>query len=240
MGSTFLLQEMPKPDRAARLRRQFEPLTALSGRFSRKVPITDQIDAALPSHGLPLGCIHEVQAAGLAGAVAFTSLLSVRLPEPGGRIVYVSSGQSLHITGLLPYGIRPERWIHVSARSGQDRAWAVLEALRCAQVGMVLAELKTADLTLCRRFQLAAENNGTTGFLLTEPAVSPAIASVITRWRIEPLVAPPGTAFTEPHWTVELAYCRGGRPGRWSVVWRGGSLSGLDAAHPAPAKRMVG
>lgn len=228
MGCTFPLQELPTPQRVAQLRKQLESLGAVPGRFAPRAPISNQIDAALPFHGLPLGCIHEVQATGLSGAVAFAALLSARLPQPDRQTLYVSSGQSLHITGLLPFGIQPEHWIHITARRSRDIAWTVLEALRCPQVGTVLAELKTADLTLCRRFQLAAEESGVTAFLLTDPAARPAIASVITRWRISSLVAPPQAAFNEPCWTIDLSYCRGGRPGQWSVVWRNGQLAPLE------------
>lgn len=139
-------------------------------------------------------------------------------------MVYVAPDRSFHPLGLLPYGVRPEGWVHVLARSHLDLAWTVLEALRCPQVSAVLAAVKTADLTLCRRFQLAAEGSGATGFLLTDPAARPAIASVITRWKIASIPAPVGATFGEPHWAIDLTYCRGGRPAQWTVMWREGRL----------------
>ncbi|HWB85661.1 MAG TPA: hypothetical protein VG675_16070 [Bryobacteraceae bacterium] len=197
-------------------------------RFSRTVSVSKEIDAGLPGRGLPLGCIHEIQNPGLASGIAFASLLAGRTPPFGGQLIYVASDRSFHPLGLLRYGVQPEQWIHVSARSSQDLAWTVLEALRCPQVSAVLAVVQSADLTLCRRFQLAAESSGVTGFLLTDSAAKPAIASVITRWHISPIPAPPGTTFSEACWDINLAYCRGGRPGHWSTVWRNGQLEVLE------------
>jgi len=220
MGSVFQLPQAPALNQIAHLRQRFEPLVAIERRFSRTVSISPEIDAGLPFHGLPLGCVHEVQSPGLACGIVFASTLAARIPSPGGQMVYVASEQTLHPLGLLPYGVKPEQWIHVTTRGPRDLAWTVLEALRCPQVSAVLAVVRTADLTLCRRFQLAAEASNATGFLLTDPASRPAIASVITRWRIASLPSPPSTTFGEPCWAIDLTYCRGGHPGQWSAVWR--------------------
>ena len=242
-------------DRAHLLRKQMDGLLSGQRRFSKTISISNEIDAWIPWRGLPLGCIHQAGGPALAGGIAFAALLAARIPSSSGEIVYAAPGRGLHPLGLLPYGIRPERLIQVTARRAQNLAWAVLEALRCPQVGGVLAVLRSADLTLCRRFQLAAEENGTTGFLLYEeasPAAASSVASVITRWRIDSTQAPPGSAFEEPCWDIELPYCRGGQPGRWSMAWRNGQLQPLRpsaaamAAKPAqrvsfsPAGRMAG
>jgi protein ImuA len=206
-------------------------------RFARTISVSGEIDSELPFHGVPLGCVHEVQSRGLAGGIAFASLLAARIPASSGQMVYVASDQSFHPLGLLPYGVPPERWVHVTARNSLDLAWTVLEALRCPQVRAVLAVAKAADLTLCRRWQLAAEGSGATGFLLTDPAAKPTIASVITRWRIAPVPAPAGATFGEPYWAIDLAYCRGGRPAQWTVMWREGQLEVKQL--PKPAQRVI-
>ncbi len=233
------------PDRAHLLRKQVDHLLAGRRRLSKTISISNEIDTCLPWRGLPLGCVHQAGGPALAGGIAFASLLAARIPSATGEIVYAAPGRGLHPLGLLPYGVRPERLIQVTARRTQDLAWAVLEALRCPQVSGVLAVLRAADLTLCRRFQLAAEENGTTGFLLYEeasPAAAASVASVITRWRIASLQAPPGSAFGEPCWEIDLAYCRGGQPGHWTMAWRNGRLEPLrtaPAAMPAkPAQRV--
>jgi protein ImuA len=200
-------------------------------RFSRTVSVSAEIDAVLPSNGLPLTCLHEVKGSHLACAIGFVSLLSARIPA-GGQIVFVGPGRSFHPLGLLPYGVKPDVLIHISVQRTQDLAWTVLEALRCSRVSAVLAVMKSADLTLCRRLQLAAESSGATGFLLGD-AKTPAAASVITRWQISSVKAPPAASFAEPCWGIELSYCRSGRPGKWMAVWRKGQLETLDPSLPS-------
>ena len=230
MRSAFPFLQRVAPDRAALLRARVEPLVSLERRFARTVPVSGAIDAGLPFHGLPLGCVHEFQSPGRACGIAFAALLAGRIPATGGQMVYVAPDAVFHPLGLLPYGIPPERWVHVTVRNSLDLAWTVLEALRCPRVSAVLAAIQRADLTLCRRFQLAAESSGATGFLLTDPAVKPALASVITRWQIVSIPAPAGATFGEPYWAIDLAYCRGGHPARWTAVWKKGRLEPISAS----------
>jgi protein ImuA len=143
--------------------------------------------------------------------------LAARIPSKG-SIVYVAPDRSFHPLGLLPYGARIEQWIHISARRSEDRAWTVLEALRCPQVSAVLAVLNRADLTYCRRLQLATETSGATGFLLGDIHSAPA-ASVITRWQVSSIVAPQGRGLDELFWALDLLYCRGAQPRKWIATW---------------------
>lgn len=219
------------------LRACVEPLVSVDRRYARTISISGEIDAGLPFHGLPLGCVHEVESRSLACGIAFASLLSARIPALSGQMVYVAPDSSFHPLGLLSYGVPPERWIHVATRNSLDLAWTVLEALRCPRVSAVLAVTKAADLTLCRRWQLAAEGSGATGFLLTDTAPQPAIASVITRWQITSIPAPAGATFGEPYWALNLTYCRSGRPAQWRAVWRQGRLEPFSAPAGMPVPR---
>ncbi len=213
-----------------------------TNRFSKTVPVADAVDRWLPHGGLPTACIHEVKSASLASALAFCSILSARIAGEQGNIVYLSSDRTLHPLGLLPYGVKLDRLLLVSVRRSQDLAWALLEALRCSQVSAVMAMLDDADLTSSRRLQLAAENSGATGFLLGRSTVA-AIASPITRWKISALVGNPEQRFDEPIWTVDLLYCRSGRPGSWTIEWRNQRLSTLfnrQVSMPTKREAMAG
>ena len=180
----------------------------------------------MPHGGLPTGCIHEVKGASLAGALAFSSILSARIAGDQGNIVYISPDRSLHPLGLLPYGISLDQILLVSVRRSQDLSWAVMEALRCSQVSAVMAVLDGIDLTASRRLQLAAESSRATGFFLGRVNSAP-IAAPITRWKVSSHVGKPGQRFDEPTWTLDLLYCRGGRPGSWILEWRNQQLSAL-------------
>ena len=243
MGNALPFEQGTAPNRTNDLRARVESLVSMKRRFPRTVPISDEIDSALPFRGLPLGCVHEVQSRGFACGITFASLLAARVPAAEGQLVYVAPDSGFHPLGLLPYGIPPERWVHVAVRNPLDLAWTVLEVLRCPRVSVVLAMIQRADLTLCRRFQLAAESSGATGFLLTDPAAKPAIASVITRWQITSIPAVADATFEEPCWTIDLAYCRGGHPARWTAMWRERRLKPISAPAimtvPRPMQREV-
>lgn len=209
------------------LRERLSGLEEAQGRFSRTIPVADAVDRWMPHSGLPAGCIHEVKGAGLASALAFSSILSARIAGEQGNIVYIASDRSLHPLGLLPYGMKLNQLLFVSVRRSQDLAWAGMEALRCPQVSAVMTILDGLDLTASRRLQLAAESSGATGFLLGHTTSAP-IASPITRWKVSSTVGKPGQRFDEPAWTLDLLYCRGGRPGSWGIEWRNGQLSTLS------------
>jgi protein ImuA len=215
----------PNPVRE-KLREQINSLEATQQRFSRTVSVADVVDCWMPHGGLPTGCIHEVKGTSLSSALAFSSILSARIAGDRGNIVYIAPDRSLHALGLLPYGVRLDQFLLVSVRRQQDLAWAVMEALRCSQVSAVMTVLEGVDLTASRRLQLAAENSGATCFLLGH-ATSAAIASPITRWKVSAHAGKPGQRFDEPAWTLDLLYCRGGRPGNWTLEWRNQRLSAL-------------
>lgn len=207
-----------------KLRERLHCLEETQRRFSSTVPVADAVDRWMPYGGLPIGCIHEVKGANLASALAFSAILSARIAGDQGNIVYVAPDRSLHPLGLLSYGMKLDRLLFVSVKRSKDIAWAVMEALRCPQVSAVMAVLEGVNLTDSRRLQLAAENSKATGFLIGNVASAP-IALPTTRWKISSAPGKKGQRFDQPSWTLDLLYCRGGRPGSWSVEWRDRQLS---------------
>ena len=220
------------------LREKVGRLDGTSRRLARTVTICDFIDNALPARGLPLGCIHEVKG-NPASVIAFSALLSARIGGQG-AIFYIAPDRNFSPLGLLPYSVRLEQWVHVCARRPQDLIWTVLETLRCPQVNAVIAALPQADLTTCRRLQLAAESSGATGFLIGN-SLSSNIASAITRWRVAPLRGFSGQAFDHPAWRIDLTYFRGGRPDNWKVICRNGYIErfGSSEAVALPVQRKA-
>ncbi|MBV8865376.1 MAG: hypothetical protein JO210_08270 [Acidobacteriaceae bacterium] len=218
---------MPPHQAFEKLRERLDCLEEAQRRFSRVIPIAAAVDRWMPHGGLPAGSIHEVKGGSFVSALVFSAILSARIAGAQGNIVYISPDRSLHPLGLLPYGIRLNQLLLVSVRRSQDFAWAVMEALRCPQVSAVMAILNGVDLTDSRRLQLAAENNGATGFLLGHVTSAP-ISAPTTRWKVSSHVGKPGQRFDEPAWRLDLLYCRGGRPGSWTVEWRNKRLSTLS------------
>lgn len=206
-----------------KLRQRINCIEEVQRRFSRTVSITDEIDRWLPFGGLPVGCIHEVKGANLAGAVAFASLLSARIAGNEGNILYIVPDRSHNPLGLLPYGVNLDRVVYVFARHPQSLIEAVLEALRCPQVDSVIALVDHLDLTGSRKLQLAAEASHAAGFLIGN-SKNTSIAAPITRWKVSPARSRAGQRLHEPVWMLELLYSRGGRPGQWMVEWSGQEL----------------
>jgi protein ImuA len=202
-----------------KLRQRVIHLEDIRHRFSRTISVADTVDRWLPFGGLPTGCIHEVKGTTLASATAFCAILAARIARDHGSILYIAPDRSLCPPGLLPYGMKLDQILHVTARHRQNRIWALMEALRCSQVSAVVALVDELDLTESRRLQLAAEATGVTGFLLGS-AQATSIASPITRWKVHSTKADSARPFDEPVWKLDLLYCRSGRPGNWTLEWR--------------------
>ena len=208
----------------------------LQRRFSRTIPVADAVDQWLPYGGLPTGSIHEVKSASLASAIAFSAILSVRIARNQGNILYIAPDRSHYPLGLLPYGVKLDQILHISARRPQNLIWAVMEALRCSQVSSVIALVDYLNLTDSRRLQLAAETSGATGFLIGS-ATAVSIAAPITRWKISSARGKLGHRLDEPVWALDLLYCRSGCPGEWTLEWRGQKLSTILTQPAQQAKR---
>lgn len=199
------------------------------------VPVATPVDDVLPLNGLPLGAVHEVHGRRLAHASAFAAMLIGRIGKSE-QIIYIAPNYSFHPLGLLPFGVDCKDWIHIAPRRPADRVWAALEALRCRQVKAVLGVLPPIDLTGSRQLQLAAEESCGTCFLLGDTDTLSA-ASAATRWQIAPAIGAPQSGFDSVVWSIKLIYCRGGRPGKWTLMYRNGVLE--DANRLVPIRKRL-
>jgi protein ImuA len=224
----------PKDARLHALRARVRRLERGAGRGRLKVvPLgLPVLDGHLPRGGLPLGALHEVEAARAEwddGAMTGFSLgLIARLSQAvAGPVLWVARRPDLYGPGLLALGFDPGRLILVRAQGDQDVCWALEEGLRCPSLAAVVGEVAEPERSAGRRLQLAAEASGVTAFLLRrrlQPrrrAEPPSAA--MTRWRVSP--APSGEALPNlppgllgpPRWRVELLRCRGAAPGCFLV-----------------------
>lgn len=205
------------------LRQRIRRLEEVQRRFSRTVSVADEIDRWLPYGGLPIGSIHEVKSASLAGAITFSAILSARTARDEGNILFIAPDRSHYPLGLLPYGVNLDRVVYVFAKRPQSLIEAVLEALRCPQVSSVMALVDNLDLTGSRKLQLAAEASGAAGFLIGN-SKDASIAAPVTRWKISTTRGRSGQTLAEPVWMLNLLYSRSGPAGQWTVEWNGQEL----------------
>ncbi len=143
-----------------------------------------------------------------------------------------SGSGMLYGHGLAAAGLDPARLLIVDTPSPSRRLAALDDILRTKGLAAVVIEYdglqKSANywMRLIRRAQLAAEQSGTTAFLLGAPIAS---AGFETAWQIKP--APNFAIQSNPAlvshsvWDLNLHRARGGRPHICRVSWHADSTS---------------
>jgi len=212
------------------------------------------LDARLGG-GLRRAALHELRAAESRNAAAltgFAAAILARLAAHDSRpviwIVEKAAGGENGFpygNGLSTFGLDPQRLVVVRVSRPRDVLWACEEALRCAGLTAVVAELsgnpRLLDLTASRRLALRAAESGVTGLLLRASAsVEPGAAT--TRWLVAPLPSSVDPDYPEgigrPAWRLTLERNRGGATGIFDLEWNheqhSFALAGAAAAHPRP------
>ena len=205
--------------------------------------------------GLHRAALHEMRAAESRDAAALTgfaaAVLACLAACDSRPLIWIVEKAATGETGL-PYGnglgafgLDPKRLVVVRVGRPRDVLWAAEEALRCAGLAAVVAELsgnpRLFDLTASRRLALRAGESGVTGLLLrTSARVEPGAAS--TRWLVAPL--PSAADPDDPHgigrpaWRLTLERNRSGPTGTFDVEWNHDEqsfvLAGATPAHPRP------
>ncbi len=179
------------------------------------------------------------QLAGTAGdglsARAFGLMLLARYlaERPSARALVVQEASALRETGglygpgLHALGLDPGRLVLVQTADGAGALRAINDALRARAPDILLAELGDgaglADLSVTRRFNLAAQKARAL-VLLTTPDLS-ATSAALTRWRVAaaPSVSTPGDGrrrrLGPPTLSLDLVRNRHGRTGQWILQW---------------------
>ncbi|MGC4041926.1 MAG: hypothetical protein QM710_14375 [Flavobacterium sp.] len=181
--------------------------------------------SAFPCHVFPTGVIHEFlsyEPADAASTNGFITALTGKLMKEGGLCLWVGSQKKIFPLGLKHYGINPDRIVFINPSKVKDALWIMEEALKCEALTAVIGEIREFGFTESRRFQLAVERSGVTGFVHRyRPHAENATAST-ARWKITPLSATtnddlPGVGHS--CWDVQLVKVKNGRPGSWQVTW---------------------
>lgn len=182
-----------------------------------------KIRYAFANHQFPLGAIHEFSCKNIEQASAaggFVSALVSALVKTNSAL-WISSTRQTFPPGLKLFGLQPNHIVFINVKRKKDLLSVIEESLRCKSVGAVIADAPEMNFNESRRFQLAVEESGVTGFLLRHQPKNLSTACV-TRWSVN--AAPsyhsdelPGIGY--PRWKVELLKVRNGRPGKWEVEW---------------------
>jgi len=202
-----------------------------SGRATagRMVPFgIAEVDDRLAGGGLAASALHEAAAASdapgdAAAAALFLAALAARFSrESGGQALWALTGPGPFAPGLAGAGLTPDRVFYAACRDDAETLAVMEDGLRHGGLAAVAGEISRADMASVRRLQLAAEENGTTAFLLRrwrrqggDPLGVP--SSAVTRWRIgcAPSAALPYAGVGRARWQVDLVRQRGGPPHQW-------------------------
>ena len=175
--------------------------------------------------------VHEVEG---PGRRFFALMQAARLKGPVFWVLPAHQPERPMLWGL-PEGLA-DRLHLVRARGETDLLWAVEEALRSAEVGVVLAEPeKPLSLTAGRRLQLAAEAGRTLGVMMIRQGQGSNATE--TRWHAAPIPASGLGDSTLVRWS--LIKNKSGTLGEWTVSWDGTSaafhLVSAAGERPCPA-----
>lgn len=122
--------------------------------LSSGVPVLDQV---LPGGGWPQGQLTEVLQEH-SGWHEWRLLLPVLRRVGRERfVVLVAPPQAPHLAALQAQGVPAQRVLWVDADTAVERLWAAEQALRCREVGAVLAWLPQARSEQLRRLHLASQ-----------------------------------------------------------------------------------
>ncbi|EYC52206.1 hypothetical protein AZ34_14875 [Hylemonella gracilis str. Niagara R] len=118
-----------------------------------------ELDPELPGGGWPLGQLTEVLQT-QAGLHEWRLLLpALRLAVAHGPLVLVGAPWLPHLPALAALGIPAGQVLRVDAHSTAERLWAAEQALRCRELGALLAWLPQARPEQLRRLHLAGGAN---------------------------------------------------------------------------------
>lgn len=205
-------------------------------------PALGPLNNAFPNGVFATGAVHEFIAA-RAEDIAATSgfiigLLHVLLKKDNPSL-WISAEGNIYPPALAALGIPVHQLLFANLRREKEVLWTLEEALKCAPLNAVVAEVRQLDFTASRRLQLAVESSGVTA-LIIRPQPRVLDSTSIARWQIRSLPGLieddlPGVGF--PRWKVELLRVRNGKPGSWEVTWRDGQLAFKEET--VPAKKII-
>tara|TARA_R110002049_G_scaffold309268_1_gene519591 strand:- start:123680 stop:124762 length:1083 start_codon:yes stop_codon:yes gene_type:complete len=184
-----------------------------------------QIDRYLPHGGLRIDAFHEWVSAsdssgaavlGMIAAATYLNSHDHHLPACGPLVVVDREG-TFYPPAAVALGIPAPKIVLVRPQNHADHVWAIDQALRCESVAAVWSHIggQLGDRD-ARRFQLAAEQGRTPGFLIRPAAVRgrPTFADV--RLHVEQTRVLSDQNSLQLQVTIDR--CRGGTTGRMVQV----------------------
>ncbi|MDX1970759.1 MAG: hypothetical protein SFV23_26570 [Planctomycetaceae bacterium] len=181
--------------------------------------------ALLPHAVSPRGLLVEWLSEGSGSGVVSLAARSVlqQLEQTAWAVIDPDGDFFPAMCGWSPSMSRP---LVLRPGSAQDLFWTVEQCLRCPGLGLTWCRVERAPPLVLRRWKLAAETGGGTGFLFRPASARKQPTWADLRWLV---TTQPGTAAGR-RWRIETLYCRGGFSGA-AVI--------LEQHHATGAVRVV-
>jgi protein ImuA len=194
-----------------------------------------------PQGQFPLGAVHEFVNQGpemAAATYAFICGLVATCLPTNSVLVCIAKQPLLYAAGLVSFNLVPHKLVFAQPQTERQTVWCIEEALRCASIGGVIAEMEHLNFATARRFQLAVEKTRVTGFILNAKPNASNITGCVSRWQISPAPSfqtqhQPGVGL--PCWRVELQKMRHGKAGCWQMAWQNQRFCTLGPSRPLQA-----
>jgi len=187
------------------------------------------INNSFPHNLFPVAAVHEFindRVENIAVTKGFVSYVIGQLMQGTGISIWISSSQNVFPPSLKHFSIDPDKIVFIRVHKESELLWVMEEALKCEGIRAVVCDVSFLDMTSSRRFQLAVEKSGVTGFIVRSSAKEN-INACVARWKItslasDPFSKLPGVGF--PRWNIELLRIRNGKPGEWQMEFMNGNL----------------
>lgn len=219
------------PEALARLRQSMENIQHYQC-DNAPLPLGLKRADSLLGGGLARRALHEISPAApvhLGAACGFALALAALAGKGTGRETLFIQTDFTRLEAGVPYGLgldlfglSSRRLLVLRARRPIDALFAMEEALKCAALASVIAELPddAADLTATRRLSLAARSHDGLGLLLRHRSTFMPSAAM-TRWEVAAMAgerdAYGGIGTTA--FQLSLVKNRRGSCGRFRVAW---------------------
>lgn len=135
--------------------------------------------------GWPRGAITEILCDDGAGALAVLMPALAVLSRQNRWLVLVAPPHIPYAPGFAGYGLELSRLLLVQPETGQERLWALEQALRSGACSAVLAWPERLSGTVLRRLQLAAESGDSSGFLFRPGSAASESSPAALRLRVK-------------------------------------------------------
>ncbi len=149
------------------------------------------LDAELPGAGWPLGALVEVLQPSLTTSVWPLLLPALARQAQAGRVALIQAPHEPYLPALAAAGVPWSHTLWIQAATPAQAAWAGEQALRCQDVGAVVAWLPRAQAGDLRRLHQAAASTGALLFVLRPAQAAQVTSPARVRLRVSAAVRAP-------------------------------------------------